>query len=499
MKEQAPLIRMEAINKSFPGVQALNNAQIELRAGEVHVLMGENGAGKSTLMKILCGSYQADSGVIYLEGNPVKITSPHSAQQQGIVMIHQELLMSENVTVAENIFMGREYMRSRVFGLVDRKRMQKEADEILNGVLHMSIPVNVRVQTLSVARKQMVEIAKAINAKARVIVMDEPTSSLGESEINTLFALIRQLKQQGTCIVYISHRMEEIFEIGDRVTIMRDGCFVKTCPLSDIDMDGLVQLMVGRELKEKYPPREIRSDPTVALKVCHLSRGKELVDINLEVHRGEVLGIFGLVGAGRTEMAKAIFGADPKDSGEIEILGKPVRIRSTRDAIANGIALIPEDRKLEGLVGIMGVGDNVVLPILKKVRRGPFLIRRKIEQTASQYVEKLAIKTPNLRRMVRNLSGGNQQKVVIAKWLASNAQVVIFDEPTRGIDVGAKLEIYRIINQLLEQGTAVIMISSEMPELLGVSDRIMVMKEGRLVAEFSRNEATQEEILKCAM
>ena len=353
MKEQAPLIRMEAINKSFPGVQALNNAQIELRAGEVHVLMGENGAGKSTLMKILCGSYQADSGVIYLEGNPVKITSPHSAQQQGIVMIHQELLMSENVTVAENIFMGREYMRSRVFGLVDRKRMQKEADEILNGVLHMSIPVNVRVQTLSVARKQMVEIAKAINAKARVIVMDEPTSSLGESEINTLFALIRQLKQQGTCIVYISHRMEEIFEIGDRVTIVRDGCFVKTCPRSDIDMDGLVQLMVGRELKEKYPPREIRPDPTMALKVCHLSRGKELVDINLEVHRGEVLGIFGLVGAGRTEMAKAIFGADPKDSGEIEILGKPVRIRSTRDAIANGIALIPEDRKLEGLVGII--------------------------------------------------------------------------------------------------------------------------------------------------
>lgn len=496
---QTVLVRMEKISKQFPGVQALNNAQISLRAGEVHVLMGENGAGKSTLMKVLCGSYHADSGAIYLDGKPVKITSPHSAQQYGIVMIHQELLMSENVTVAENIFMGREFMRSKVLGLMDHKRMNEEADKILNGILHAGIPVDVPVQTLSQAHKQMVEIAKAISTNARVIVMDEPTSSLGESEINSLFDLIRQLKERGTCIVYISHRMEEIFEIGDRVTVMRDGCFVRTCPLKEIDMDGLVRLMVGRELGEQYPIRTTIPSDVVALKVSHLSRGHELFDINLEVHRGEVLGIFGLVGAKRTEMAKAIFGADPKDSGEIEVLGKSVNIRSTRDAIESGIALIPEDRKLEGLVGIMGVGDNVALPVLKKLKKGPFLSRKKSEKISEEYVRKLNIKTPDQKKMVRSLSGGNQQKVVIAKWLASNSQVVIFDEPTRGIDVGAKLEIYRIINQLLEQGTGVIMISSEMPELLGVSDRIMVMREGHLVAEFSKNEATQEEILKCAM
>lgn len=499
MSAQTALIQMTGINKRFPGVQALSEAQIELRAGEVHVLMGENGAGKSTLMKILCGSYQADSGRIFLEGAPIKITSPHSARQYGIVMIHQELLMSENVTAAENIFMGREYMRSRILGLTDQKRMEAEAEKILNDMLHANIPANATVQSLNVARKQMVEIAKAISSQARVIVMDEPTSSLGKSEINTLFTLIRQLKKQGACIVYISHRMEEIFEIGDRVTVMRDGCFVETCPLSEIKMDDLVRMMVGRELGEKYPHRTSPPSNTVALKVSHFCKSKEFFDINLEVRQGEVLGIFGLVGAKRTEMAKAIFGASPRDSGDIEVLGKPVHIRSTRDAIASGIALIPEDRKLEGLVGIMDVADNVALPILNHLKKGFFLSRRKTERLASQYVEKLSIKPPNLRRIVRNLSGGNQQKTVIAKWLASNSQVVIFDEPTRGIDVGAKLEIYRIINQLLDQGAGIIMISSEMPELLGVSDRIAVMKEGRLVAEFAKNEATQEEILKCAM
>lgn len=498
MSAESVLIRMEGIHKTFPGVKALDGAQLSLNAGEVHVLIGENGAGKSTLMKILCGSYQADSGTIYLDGAPVEITSPYSARRHGIVMIHQELLMAENVTVAENIFMGREYMRSRALGLMDRKKMEREADRILNGTLHANIPVNAAVHTLSVAHKQMVEIAKAVSTNARVIVMDEPTSSLGASEIQTLFALIRQLKEQGACIVYISHRMEEIFDIGDRVTVMRDGCFVKTCRISEINMDILVRLMVGRELGEQYPARTAKAGDTV-LEVRHLNRKNELFDINLRVRRGEVLGIFGLVGAKRTEMAKAIFGANPMDSGEIEVLGKPVKIRSTKDAIRNGIALIPEDRKLEGLVEIMDVGGNIALPILPSLRTGPFFSRRKAERTASEYVSRLSIKTPGLRRVVRNLSGGNQQKVVIAKWLASSSQVVIFDEPTRGIDVGAKLEIYRIINQLLEQGTGVIMISSEMPELLGVSDRIMVMREGRLTAEFAKGEATQEEILKCAM
>ena len=497
-QKNSVLVRMEGIHKTFPGVKALQDAQISLNAGEVHVLMGENGAGKSTLMKILCGSYQADSGSIAIDGKPVKITSPHSARQNGIVMIHQELLMAENVTVAENIFMGREFLHHGIPGLINRKKMEEEADRILNGTLQANIPVNLPVNQLSVAHKQMVEIAKALSTNARVIVMDEPTSSLGESEIQTLFSLIRQLKSQGTCIVYISHRMEEIFEIGDRVTVMRDGCFVQTCQLSTIDMDTLVQLMVGRKLEEKYPVHKALPGDTI-LKVKHLNRKGELFDINLEVRRGEVLGIFGLVGAKRTEMAKAIFGARPIDSGEVEIQGQTVKIRSTKDAIRNGIALIPEDRKLEGLVGIMSVRDNIALPILPALRKGLFLSRKKASQIAEQYIEKLSIKTPDLHRAVRNLSGGNQQKVVIAQWLASNSKVVIFDEPTRGIDVGAKLEIYRIMNQLLEQGTGIIMISSEMPELLGVSDRIVVMKAGHLVAEFSKNSATQEEILKCAM
>ncbi len=496
-QERAALVRMEGINKAFPGVQALTDAQLTLHAGEVHVLIGENGAGKSTLMKILCGSYTADSGNIYLEGNPIRIHSPHSARQHGIVMIHQELLMAENVTVAENIFMGREPMRA--LGMVDRKRMEREADEILNGLLQANVSVDVPVQALSVARKQMVEIAKAISTHARVIVMDEPTSSLGESEIKTLFSQIRQLKEQGTCIVYISHRMEEIFEIGDRVTVMRDGCFVRTCAVREIDMERLIQLMVGRELGEQYPARTVRSSETVALEVSHLNQGQELFDLNLKVHQGEILGIFGLVGAKRTEMAKAIFGASHRDGGEIKVMGERVQIQTTKDAIRHGIALIPEDRKLEGLVEIMGVGDNTVLPILKRLQSGPFFNRRKAAAAAAQYAERLSVKTPDLRRMVRSLSGGNQQKVVIAKWLASEARVIIFDEPTRGIDVGAKSEIYRIMNQLLEQGVGIVMISSEMPELLGISDRIMVMKEGRFTAEFSKGEATQEEILKCAM
>ncbi len=497
-QNKAPLLQMQGIYKSFPGVKALKNAQIDLYEGEVHILMGENGAGKSTLMKVLCGNYHADEGEILMEGNKVSIHSPHDAQKLGISMIHQELMLAENVTVAQNMFMGREILKNKFFGTLDRKEMNKRADAVLNGMLNAGIKVTKRVNTLSVAQKQLVEIARAILSGARIIIMDEPTSSLTSKDIDSLFKVISQLKEKGTSIVYISHRMEEISKIGDKVTVMRDGEYVSTVDMDKTDIEELIRMMVGRNLEDKFPKRD-SSPGEVVLSVDHITQNGVIEDISFEVRKGEVLGIFGLIGAGRTELAKAIFGVEKLDAGEIRLNGKTLHIKSPVDAIKEGIGLIPEDRKLEGLVGIMSVSYNTTLPIIDRIKKFLFVNVKKQKEIASEYVKALSVKTPSLERPVRNLSGGNQQKVVIAKWLSSKSKVLIFDEPTRGIDVGAKIEIYKIINDLLEKGTAVIMISSEMPELLGVSDRIMVMKNGRAVAQFDDNKVTQEEILKWAL
>lgn len=498
MDNQPVVLKMCGISKSFPGVQALKNASLELRRGEVHVLLGENGAGKSTLMKILSGTYHADAGEIYLNGKKISITSPHAAQKFGISMIHQELMLAENMEVYKNILIGREPYRLKVLGIVDQKKMKEECDHILNGELQANIDVNTVTEKLSVAQKQLVEIAKAISWGAQIIIMDEPTSSLPSKDIDGLFRIIEELKKKGTTIVYISHKMDEIMRISDRVTIMRDGEFIDCVETGKMTIDEMIAKMVGRSLGEKYPKEYVEPGETV-LEVKALGCAGFVHDVNFSARRGEVLGIFGLIGSGRTEIAKALFGAIPIHSGEVTCFGSPLNCKTPGGAIARGIGLVPEDRKQEGLVGIMSIADNITLPIIRNVRKGLFADKARQKAISEKYAQAIAVKTSSLSRAVRNLSGGNQQKVVIAKWLASGTEIIILDEPTRGIDVGAKIEIYKIINDLQRQGFCVIMISSEMPELLGISDRILVMRNGTITKELSRNEATQEEVLKWAL
>lgn len=492
--EDKPLLAMKGIVKEFPGVKALKAVDFSLQPGEIHALLGENGAGKSTLMKVLSGVYSQDAGEIWLDGRPVRFAGPREAQALGIGIIHQELNLVPELTVMENIFLGREPRHS--FGFVDKQTMERETAAVL-AKLGTDIRPDAAVSELSIGAQQMVEIAKALAGKTRILIMDEPTAALTERETERLFAIIRQLAAEGVGIVYISHRMEELFAVSQRITVMRDGSYIGTVQTGEISFDQLVRMMVGRELTDRFPKQPAAIGREV-LQVERLSRQGVLHDISLTVHAGEIVGVAGLMGAGRTELARALFGADPIDSGRIVVDGQEQAIRSPRDAIAAGIGLITEDRKQQGLVLSMSVGDNLSLAALKEVCRRSFISGAAESGAVREQINTLKIKTPGGDQLVKNLSGGNQQKVVIGKWLLTRPKVLIMDEPTRGVDVGAKTEIYQIMNMLTAAGVGILMISSELPEVLGMSDRILVMHRGRLAGELAAAEATQEEIMAFA-
>ncbi len=492
-----PLVAMEGITKDFPGVHALADARFELRPGEVHALVGENGAGKSTLMKILAGVYAKDAGVIRYKGQEVEIPNPRAAQALGISIIHQELNLMPHLTVAQNIFIGREPRRRPRF-LVDEGRLNTQARELIES-MHLKLDPRTKLSDLAVAQQQMVEIAKALSYDAEVLIMDEPTAALTEAEIEELFRIVRALRERGVGVVHISHRLEELKQISDRITVMRDGRYIATLDTKEASIDRIINMMVGRTIYESAPEIPETAHPDVVLDVRGLNRGRMVKDVSFNVRRGEIVGLAGLVGAGRTEVARAVFGADRIESGEIYVNGRPVRIKSPADAVTQGIGYLSEDRKRYGLTLDMDVETNIVLAAFRKFLDSLGRVdRRKTRATAERYVKSLAIKTPSIRQKVRNLSGGNQQKVVIGKWLTADTDILIFDEPTRGIDVGAKSEIYHLLNELAAQGKAIIMISSELPEILRMSHRVIVMCEGRLTGELGGREATQEKIMTFA-
>ena len=489
------ILTMKDIDKSFPGVHALDHVNFEVKRGEVHALMGENGAGKSTLMKVLTGIYQKDSGSITYKGKETEFHNTREAQDAGVVIVHQELNMVGDLTVAQNIFIGREPKKG--FSIDDKKMI--EDSKKLFQELNIEINPKEKMNNLTVGKQQMCEIAKAISHKAEVIIFDEPSAALTEKEIADLFEIIRDLRKKGLGIVYISHRMDEIKTITDRVTVMRDGGYVGTLITADSTKEDIINMMVGRVIYED--PKEKNMTPPgapVVLKVDHLNAGKMVQDVSFELHKGEILGFSGLMGAGRTETARALFGADPIDSGDIYINGKKVTIKSPQDAVKYGIGYLSEDRKRYGIVVQKSVAENTTMATLEKFMSGPFIDKKKENKIAQEYVEQLATKTPGTDQLVVNLSGGNQQKVVIAKWLTRDCDILIFDEPTRGIDVGAKNEIYKLMNQLAAEGKAIIMISSEMTEILRMSDRIVVMCEGKKTGELDISEATQENIMNMA-
>jgi ribose transport system ATP-binding protein len=497
MTDASPFLQLHAIVKRFPGVLALNNVGLGVVPGEVHALLGENGAGKSTLIKVISGVYRPDAGTIQVDGRPVDIRTPHDAQALGISTIYQEFTLAPDMTVAENIFLGREPLRVRALSIVDRKALIRQTRDVL-GSLDLQIDPEATVKHLGVAQQQMVEIAKALSLDARLIIMDEPTATLTSHEIDRLFEAIARLKQRKVAVIYVSHRLDEVKAVCDRATILRDGTFVATVPVGSTTIDEMIRLMVGRDLKDKFP--KVRSEPREEmLRVEQLTRKGVLHGISFNVRRGEIVGIAGLVGSKRTETARAIFGADPIDSGRILLRGKPVSVRTPGDAIEHGIALVPEDRKRQGIFATLSVWENVVLSALRRFSRKGILDVRREKQHAREFVASLRIATPDLEKRVLDLSGGNQQKVVIAKWLNTNAEVFLFDEPTRGIDVGGKIEVYRLMGELISRGAAIVMISSELPEILGLSDRILVMREGRICGEFDRADATEEKILNCAL
>lgn len=485
------LIKTEGIVKEFPGVKALKGINFELKKGEVHALVGENGAGKSTFMKILSGAYSKDSGKVFFEGKEVDINSPKVAQELGISIIHQELTLCHHLTVAQNIFLGREFVKGQI---LDEKTQNQEAQRILD-FLDIDIKPTQKVDELTVSKQQMVEIAKAISLNAKVIIMDEPTSTLSDREIIELFKVINELKSKGTSIIYISHRLEELSEIADRVSIMRDGAMVATKDFKDLTLDEIIRLMVGRQVSEKYPKVETPRGEKI-LEVKNLSEKNILKNISFELYKGEILGISGLVGSGRTELARAIFGADLVDSGEIILHGKRIHIKSPSDAIKNGIVYVPEDRRLNGLALGLSVASNIMLANIDKVSSKIGVIDELKEiEICQKIVKDLQVKTPSLSQKVDNLSGGNQQKVIVGRWLVKQPEIFIFDEPTRGIDVGTKVEIYNILNRLKAEGIGIIVISSELPEILGISDRILVMCEGQLKANLETTKTNQEEIM----
>ena len=489
------ILSMKGIDKSFPGVHALDHVDLEVRRGEVHALMGENGAGKSTLMKVLTGIYSKDAGSIIYEGKEVEFHNPKEAQDAGIVIVHQELNMMNHLTVAQNIFIGREFMRGK---LIDDAKMNEEARKLFNQ-LHIDIDPSARMGDLTVGKQQMCEIAKAISHKAKVIIFDEPSAALTEAEIEEMFKIIRDLREQQLGIVYISHRMDEIKVITDRVTVMRDGGYVGTLITKDCTKDDIINMMVGRVIYEDPKTQSaVAPDAPVVLKVEHLNAGKMVQDVSFELHKGEILGFSGLMGAGRTETARALFGADPKTSGDIYINGQKVTINSPKDAVNLGIGYLSEDRKRYGIILGKSVSDNSTMANLKNFVKGLFIDKKAEVDVTKDYIKRLNTKTPSTDQLVVNLSGGNQQKVVLAKWLIKDCDILIFDEPTRGIDVGAKSEIYTLMNQLVAQGKSIIMISSEMTEILRMSDRIIVMCEGKKTAEIDIAEASQEKIMHAA-
>ncbi len=489
------ILTMKGIDKSFPGVHALDHVDLEVRKGEVHALMGENGAGKSTLMKVLTGIYHKDAGTITYEGKEVEFTNPREAQDAGIVIVHQELNMMGHLTVAQNIFIGREYMNGK---LIDDKKMNEEAKKLFDQ-LGINIDPKETMSRLTVGKQQMCEIAKAISHEAKVIIFDEPSAALTEAEIEELFKIIRDLRDKQMGIVYISHRMDEIKVITDRVTVMRDGGYVGTLITKDSTKDDIINMMVGRVIYEDPKTEsQVAPDAPVVLKVEHLNAGRMVKDVSFELHKGEILGFSGLMGAGRTETARALFGADPKDSGDIYVNGQKVDIKTPQDAVKCGIGYLSEDRKRFGIVVDKTVAENSTMASMENFMKGIFIDKKKEKDVAQEYVEALKTKTPSVDQLVVNLSGGNQQKVVIAKWLVRNCDILIFDEPTRGIDVGAKSEIYHLMNELVAEGKSIIMISSEMTEILRMSDRIVVMCEGRKTGELGIEEATQERIMHAA-
>lgn len=495
MEAATPLLEMMGISKRYPGVVALDNVQFELLPGEVHALCGENGAGKSTLMKILAGAEARDSGTILINGEDARIHNPQDAMDRGVNIIYQEFNLVPHLSAAENIYLGRE-PRGLLPGFIDFKKLYSDAQRVMDS-LGCAVDVHTEVSRLSVAQQQMVEIAKATSRNSRIIAMDEPSATLTEHELANLFQLIRTLKAAGVGIIYISHRLEEIFGVCDRVTVLRDGRYVATKPVAETNREEIIRMMVGRELGENIPKRPAPiGEPLLAVR--GLTRKGVFEDISFTVHAGEIVGIGGLVGAGRTEVARAIFGADPVDSGTMTLQGEPYRPHSPRDAIRRGIGLVPEDRKTLGLILGMAVRENTTLANLDLLTLLGFVNRNREREVAERYVGDLRIRTPTIEQEVRNLSGGNQQKVVLAKWLFTQSKVLIFDEPTRGIDVGSKVEIYELMNELAARGAGMIMITSELPELLGMSDRILVMHEGRLAGELSREEATQEKVMHLA-
>ena len=489
------ILSMKGITKSFSGVAALKNAALDLKAGEVVALMGENGAGKSTLMKILTGIYSKDSGEIKYMGQEVCYKGPAESEEAGISIVHQELNMMNDLTVAQNLFIGREEMNGL---FIDDKKMNEKARELFK-VLKIDINPAEKIGNLTVGKQQMVEIAKAISSNAKVIIFDEPTAALTDSEIEELFKVIRDLKEKGTGMVYISHRMDEINVISDRVIVMRDGEYVGTLITKECSKDDIIKLMVGRAiLGEPKTASNVAKDAPVVLKCENLNRGKAVKNVSFELRKGEILGFSGLMGAGRTEVARLIFGADKKDSGKIFINGKEVTINTPEDAVAHGIGYLSEDRKRYGLIVDKSIEENTVIASLNDFVKGMFIDKAKSKEVSKKYVESLKTKTPGVSQLVKKLSGGNQQKVVIAKWLVRNSDILIFDEPTRGIDVGAKSEIYALMESLAKEGKSIIMISSELPEVLRMSDRVIVMCEGRITGTLDIAEANQEVIMESA-
>lgn len=490
------MLKMEHISKRFPGVQALDDVDFEVYPGEIVGLVGENGAGKSTLIKILSGVYFRDQGQIWLRGQRVEIRNPQEAQMLGVSTIYQELALVPYLSVAENLFLNREPRRLPALGMVDFGRMERDTEAVLAD-LGVEIPPKQLVKELTVSGQQMVEIARAVSRHVHLVLMDEPTSALSSKEVDALFAIMRRLKERGVSVVFISHRLEEVLQVVDRVIVMRDGRRVGMLPIEEATQEKVIRLMVGRDVT--MFPKEEAEIGTPVLEVRHLS-GKGLVkDVSLTVRKGEIVGMGGLVGAGRTELARLICGAEPRTGGQVLIDGQEVDIRSPADALEHGIGLVPEDRKLHGLVLGMDVKENTTMAILRRISGWLAVIRaRKQTQIAEQYVNALSITTPSLSQLVRNLSGGTQQKVVVAKWLSAQQKVLIMDEPTRGIDVGAKAEVHALMSRLAKEGIGILMISSEMPELVGMSDRVIVMCQGRVTGELPREEVTQENVMACA-
>lgn len=492
------ILELKNITKRFPGVLALDNLNFDLRAGEVHVLLGENGAGKSTLIKTMTGAHKPDEGTIKYMGNEIDLQGPVHAQELGISAVYQEFNLIPHLNIGENVFLGKEPLKGKIVKTLNRKLMYKKTEEALNKV-GAEIDVKSLIADIGVASQQMVEIAKALNAESKVLILDEPSAVLTEKEISKLFDVIRNLTAQGVGIVYISHRLEELDEIADRVTVMRDGQYIKTLEVEkgNIDREYLIELMVGRELTDLFPKVDVAQGEEL-LRLENVSVEDTLKDISFSLHQGEILGIGGLVGAGRTEVAKAIFGEYKIASGRILKHGKEIAINSPADAIRQGIGLAPEDRKTEGLIQIMEIDNNINLASMKNVSDGTLINSKKMHEISSNLSSKLKIVTPSLKQKVKNLSGGNQQKVVLAKWLATHADIIILDEPTRGIDVGAKVEVYQLMNELVKAGKGIIMISSELPELLAMSDNILVMHGGQITGRLKGSEATQEKVLSFA-